>query len=135
VALLPLGFLLPWRLSLLLSDVDGRLATRPCRLNNRALPLQIHRYIDIPLTRHLRNKTLAQRDSFFGARMSCCANVLLRKCLLTGYFGHLELPSWKPFLILNLAYKGAEAEWGDGLRGLYLSVARYALYQIPQSKV
>lgn len=38
-------------------------------------------------------------------------------------------------LILFLAYKGAEAEWGDGLRGLYLSVARYALYQIPQSKV
>lgn len=30
-----------------------------------------------------------------------------------------------------IVYKGAEKEWGDGIRGLYLTTARYALYQIP----
>ena len=29
-----------------------------------------------------------------------------------------------------IVYKGAEKEWGDGIRGLYLTTARYALYQI-----
>ena len=31
--------------------------------------------------------------------------------------------------------KGAEKEWGDGIRGLYLTTARYALYQIPKTKI
>lgn len=34
-----------------------------------------------------------------------------------------------------IAYKGAEKEWGDGIRGLYLTTARYALYQIPKTKI
>ena len=31
--------------------------------------------------------------------------------------------------------EGAEKEWGDGIRGLYLTTARYALYQIPKTKI
>ena len=34
-----------------------------------------------------------------------------------------------------IVYKGAEKEWGDGIRGLYLTTARYALYQIPPTDI
>ena len=51
-------------------------------------------------------------------------------CFKMGNFGRKRSKS-----LFEYHFQGAEKEWGDGIRGLYLTTARYALYQIPKTKI
>lgn len=39
------------------------------------------------------------------------------------------------FLFLFFSFNSAEKEWGDGIRGLALSAARYSLLRLEEGKI
>ena len=71
---------------------------------------------------------------YYHCSLSCMGAILcLTLMWMVGWHLVLVVFCIAVSLYKYIVYKGAEKEWGDGIRGLYLTTARYALYQIPHS--
>ena len=53
-------------------------------------------------------------------------------CFITGWTYTLVVLMFAVVIYKYIEYKGAEQEWGDGLKGLQMSTARYALTKLEQ---
>ena len=53
-------------------------------------------------------------------------------CFITGWSYTLVVLMFAVVIYKYIEYKGAEQEWGDGLKGLQMSTARYALTKLEQ---